>query len=463
MLPTPRVAHVELPDLVLQVALPHANGDALLVASALEPGQVLTCCPQARAVGITPGTSLYAARQHLPGAKVVTADEAAYHAIHAGVQAALQTFTHRVETLRLGAWAVDLNGLPASEADLAEGLWRVAQAASQLEVRVGVAGGKFTAGQAALSAARSAVVAPDEEAAFLAPLPISTLPHLPGEVVRRLQLFDLHTLGDLAGLRRLAVLRQFGAEFASLHDLAQGRDPRPVQADAPPLRVARSLLLGSVDDRGQLLLAVQRVARQVGQHLNAQGYHAEALQLTLTLDDGQRVEIGGALKPPTSDPTRLMRQAAQWLGRLTVPAPVISVVLNAYPLRSWHLGFYQRALRSGEDQARDDKAGRLQTTLDTLARRFGDAAVRVAALLGPPLPLPIDVTLTRDGQPARYRLGSQLKPILLVLETWREERSWWDQPVRRDYFRVQLADGSQRTIYQDRVSQKWHLARAWPR
>lgn len=368
---------------------------------------------------------------------------------------------------------------------LATAIAEAVQSACGLQVRIGVAANRFTAEQAAklspeasamtdahppssaprspLPAPRSTplLVPPGEEAGFLAPLSIERLPHLPGEARRRLHLLDLHTLGDLAALRKPAVLRQFGGDFAGLYELACGRDPRAVRADAPPLRIVRSLLLPDLVDRGLILNALGRLARQVARALQRGGHHAEALRLTLTLDDGRHLEIGGTLTPPSSDETRLMRYAAQQLGRLDVPAPVVSAAVSAYPLRSWHLGYHQRALR--EAGRVSEKQGQLEEALHTLARRFGDAAVRVAALFGPPLPLPIEVELNPQGRPATFQLGGRSYAVLVVEETWREERRWWDRPIRRDYFRIQVGDGSPRTLYQDLDRETWHLDRAWPR
>ena len=49
-----------------------------------------------------------------------------------------------------------------------------------------------------------------------------------------------------------------------------------------------------------------------------------------------------------------------------------------------------------------------------------------------------------------------------VDDTWREEREWWARPLRRDYFRVRLIDGSLRKLYQDLVDHEWYLDRSWP-
>jgi hypothetical protein len=48
-------------------------------------------------------------------------------------------------------------------------------------------------------------------------------------------------------------------------------------------------------------------------------------------------------------------------------------------------------------------------------------------------------------------------------EWWREERGWWsERPVRRDYFRVETADGAFYNLFQNLVDGEWYLDRTWP-
>jgi Zn-dependent protease with chaperone function len=122
------------------------------------------------------------------------------------------------------------------------------------------------------------------------------------------------------------------------------------------------------------------------------------------------------------------------------------------------------ALVSLDQQARQS---RLVETLQLLQHRFGQAIVRIAARLGAPAPLPVQVELGPQGVPAAFALGvgGQRRVIIGLDEQWREERHWWDSlggPVRRNYFRVLLADGTLYNLFQDLVSGDWHLDRAWP-
>jgi DNA polymerase-4 len=195
-------------------------------------GVVFACSDEAAQAGVRPGLSVYQAQQLAPQAVVVAADELTYHALHSAGETALRTFSPALETVALGEFLVDVRHLPPhfpDDAALAQALHAVAQTASGLNVAVGLAASKFVAQQAAALAAAANgvfVVSPGEEAAFVAPLPLTVLPNLPGECLRRLQLFDLYTLGDLARLPKPAMLRQVGSAFSSLRELARARSTR---------------------------------------------------------------------------------------------------------------------------------------------------------------------------------------------------------------------------------------------
>ncbi len=461
-----QIACVLAPNLPIQVERQRRKVDgSLLIAHPVDGATVFAMSDDVADAGVLSGMSLYQARQIMPAALVVEPDEMTYHACHGAMEAALRAFSPAIETAGLGEFLVDVRGLERSHGSdhaIAEAMNAAAHSASGLCIRVGLATGKFIAQQAARSAPQNGVcvVASGTESRFLAPFPIGVLPNLPGEMRRRLHLFDLHTLGDLARLSKPAVLRQFGGEMSGLYELARGSDPRPVNPDVPPLRIVRSMRLTEpVGERAILLNVTNRLSRQLSQVLVERGYHAEAVKLSLVGANKSRWEVGQAVKPPTSDTTRLCRLAAQLLGRLSMNAPVESVVVSAYPLRSWHLSAHQMTLADAGVSARQT---RLEEALQLLYHRFGLAVIRIAALLGPPLPLKVQVMLSADGQPSRLIFGGITRVVIGIDETWREERFWWDKPIKRDYFRVVLGDGSLRNLFQNLLSGEWFLDRAWP-
>ena len=398
---TQKIACVLVFDLPIQLERQRRNISLpILIPHPLDASTIWAASPEAMEAGVQVGMSLYQAQQMAPTALVIEPDEMAYHGSHGAVFAALQAYSPLIETAGLGEFLVDVRGLErhhGEDTELASALSAAAQAAAGLAVRVGVAAGKFVAQQAARQAPANGaiVVPPGAEAGFLAPMPVGVLPNLPGEMRRRLALLDLHVLGDLAALRKPAVLRQFGGEISGLYELARGNDPRPLNPDVPPLRIVRSLkLAGPVSERGVLLNALQRLCWQMGKVLAGRGYHAEGLKLTLYTASGATREIGQAAKPPTSDEARLARLAALLLGKLPVAEPVVALALSAYPLRSWHLGMHQISLAEG---GVPEKQTRFESALQVLVHRFGEVVLRVAALVGPPVPIRVAVTMAGMG------------------------------------------------------------------
>lgn len=468
MLAPIRLACVLAQNLPIQIERARRGDRApLLIPHPLDGATVYAASSECLRAGVTVGMGLREARQMAPSAALAGPDEDLYHACHDSLRGALKTFSAAVETVALGEFLIDARGLERFHKDedaLARVLVEAAGLASGLAVQVGVANGRFPAQQAARRAPFHAavVVPPGSEAGLLASLPVDSLPQLPPEARRRLMLLDIHTLGKLVTYRKPAVLRQFGAELSGLYELARGHDPRPLQPDAPPLRFVRSRTLADpLEDRQVLLNIVGHLGARLGRALTLRGYHAEALKLSLSAGRGgrQTLEAGRALKPPTADPAALSRLALQLFGRLGANAPVASLALCAYPVRSWHLDAHQLSLiQAGVPERR----ARLEDVLQIMIHRFGQEVVRLASFLGAPIPVKIDVRVNSRGLPALVTIAGRPLGVSGVSEYWREERLWWARPVRRDYYRALLSDDSVRNIFQDLISEDWFLDRAWP-
>ena len=469
MFTPPRLSCILIQDLPIQVErLNRPANLPLLITHPVESDRIWAMSEEAALTGVIVGMALHQAQQIMPRALVVEPDEPSYHFRHEAASAALQAYTPTIETAALGEFLVDVRGLNRDDPTVAQELSAAVRSASGLGVQTGLARGRFTAQQAARQAKPGGilVVPSGQEAAFLAPLPITALPGLPGEAHRRLELLDIHTLGHFTALKKAALLRQFGAEtfgpqVAWLYDLAQGQDPRSLNPDVPPLRLIRTMTFSeSMADRQLLANAAGRLSWRISQTLTRNGYQAEALKLAALCVSGKELSAGQSVRPPTADEAQLARISMQLLGSLIFTAPVVGLTLSAYPLRHWSAGAQQLALVSLDSQTRQN---RLVETLQLLQHRFGQAIVRVAARLGAPAPLRIQVQLNRQGCPAAFELGGQQRRVAGLDERWREERHWWNlQPVRRDYYRVMLADGALCNLFRDLINGDWYLDRAWP-
>jgi len=462
------VLYLETPHLPVQVERRKrpelADGRPVVVGGRpWDPGSVLDACPRALAVGIEPGMRLAQAAARFPGAHFLPADHEAYQVAHQQLEYAIRQFTDRIETVGVGSFFVntsDLGRLFPMREDLAHRFLDEARRESSLDLCVGMADQRFAAQQAALSVHLNHVfvVPVGQSRAFLSPLPLHVLP-AEAELSRRLELLGIHTLGALAALPRLAVIHQFGPQAGTLHDLASGRDTRPVHPDAPPLELRKSrTFIEPVRDFDRLAAWVAEIAKALADTLGRSVYQAQGMRLCLE-DELRRTYVQAtSIEPPTADAARLIRCANDLLTRQSLSRPIIEVSLAIFPLRPAYLGASQLALF---DAARDRRWADLAEALRRIRQRFGELAVIVASLLRSPRPREIQVTLAPDGVPCALIWSDKVRAVRKVYEHWRERRFWWGEPLRRDYYRLEDVQGRTHVIYYDLVAACWMLDRRY--
>ncbi len=400
-----------------------------------------------------------------PQAVVLPAQETLYQDIHSTIKAELKNFADAVETGGLGLFFFDVGSLSqtfSSEEHLGLHITSSINQTSQLLVAGGIAGNKFTALQAAgVSKAYPGsvrVVPPGKEKLFLAEFPLTVLPEIPLEMLRRLHLFGITTLGGLAQLPRPAVTLQFGAEAAFFLDLARGIDARPIAPQAPPPIVQHTRPLEeTLTDRHRLVAVLDQIVKRIATDLAQLNCHTTAMALTITDEAGASQSAGATIKPPSGDVVILQRTVARLFGKLNPLHPVGAVCVTAYPLREWHAGARQLSLFS---PAKPHKRSVLRHAIRVLKQRFGEAVIQIASALGPPLPLPIHVHTDSRLTPSMLEWGGWARRVVRVCETWIEQRRWWDNPIRRKYYQLETQDRIIFTVFQDDHG-RWFLERRY--
>lgn len=422
---------------------------------------VLDCCSVAEAAGVTPGMALARAALRCPQADFVPADHTAYGSAQQILLATLLQFTDRIETAGLGIFFIEVEQLarrfPEDEG-LARAIITALRETLELDFQVGLAKERYTAEQAGLASRpnNAVVVPPRSGRSFLSSLPLTVLPAEP-EFLRRLDLLGIRTLGEMAALPRMALIRQFGGQAGFLHSLAAGADPRPVMPDAPPLELRhRTTLRPPTVDRQVLLAMAQRMATALAETLHRRGYQAQGLRIEIVDTAQVPHTTATAVEPPTADQERLTRRVQFLVDRVRVERPVESLEVIIYPLRPTYLGVTQLALFSA---SADLRWRSLQEALRRLRARFGEFIVVVASLIHPPEPRRIEVSPGRDGAPVAFVWENRSYRVRYVYEHWRERRFWWALPVERDYYRLEDSSGAIRLVYRDLRTTTWWLDR----
>jgi nucleotidyltransferase/DNA polymerase involved in DNA repair len=337
---------------------------------------VWTVSPMAQAEGVQEGQRLSEAVGRCPTLVVLAARPARYEAVDATLLDAVEQVIPGVEPAGLGVAYVDLSGAIrryGSPERLHAAL--LACAPRTLRPRLGVGPTKFIALLAA-STTHDAVRVVDEGEvdAFLAPVPVDALP-VSGEVVRRLRLVDLTTVGELARLPRRALVAQFGAEGDRLGGLLGGM-AEPVRPRPRQERLRERLALPEpLASRPAVLAAADHVLQRVLRHPRRGERVIRQVVVRAETEQGQRWQSTVTLREPRRDRDRIWVALAPVIERAALPGPVseLSIELRQLrPAQGWQGELLAATPAEGDRAARRE---RVEEGLRQLRARYGRCLV----------------------------------------------------------------------------------------
>jgi DNA polymerase-4 len=302
------IAHLDIDAFFAAVEIhrrPELRGRPMVVGG--DPhgrGVVATASYAARAFGIRSAMSCAEALRRCPQVVFVRPDIAHYREWSGRVWELVRAMSPAVEVLGLDEGYLELPDEGAAEA--ADAVRRAVGERVRLSCSLGVATCKVVAKVASdrRKPGGVTVVPPGEEAAFLAPLPLRTLPGIGPRTEQRLTAAGLATVGDLAaldddGLRAVAP----GRMGQDLRRRARGIDPRPVAA-VPAERISISnerTFERDVSDPGELESLGRAMADDVALTLRRRGRAARTVTVKLRYADFRTVTRGQTVPVATDD------------------------------------------------------------------------------------------------------------------------------------------------------------------
>jgi DNA polymerase-4 len=366
---------------------PALRGKPVLVGGSTRRGVVASCSYEARSFGIHSAMPMAEALRRCPKAIVVRHRMARYAQASRAFFAILGDYSPDVEGLSLDEAFLDVT---ASERLLGDGktialaIKRRVRAELSLVASAGIAPGKLAAKIASDIDKPDGlrIVAPDQLLAFLHPLPVTRLWGV-GDATREvLATMGLATIGDVARYPEAALVNRLGATTGHhLAALARGEDPRPVIAERDPVTIGhQETFEEDVDDKGELAVVLLDQADRVAARLRAADLRARAVVLVIKYDDFRQITRRTTLEAATSDGGVLARTAIALLARVAIePRKGGRVRLCGIAASQLELRDAPRQL--GFDEAARAKGERLGDTLDKLAAKYGNAAIRRAVHL----------------------------------------------------------------------------------
>lgn len=184
--------------------------------------------------------------------------------------------------------------------------------------------------------------APQDVRAFLAPLPISAL-NPTEEHQSILELWGIHTLGQLSALPRTDVARRLGKNGADLWDQAAGGRRRLLRLVRPPAEFRQEISFDyPVESSAPLLVLCRRFLETLCARL--EGNWLVAASMTVRLDfeitsrtqphEPRYLERELRIADPGRDVEMLYRLLQTTMDNLHLPAPVVAMHLSLSPTRA---------------------------------------------------------------------------------------------------------------------------------
>jgi nucleotidyltransferase/DNA polymerase involved in DNA repair len=210
-------------------------------------------------------------------------------------------------------------------------------------------------------------VPPGEEAAFLAPLPISFL-GLPADLERRLGRLGIRTAGEAAAISEAEWIRQFGGQGRLVARWSRGIEPERVRPAYPARSLERRVnLVGEAPELDELESRINRIASVLAGQLAAKGEGCQKVGITLELTAGSSL-MGSRTLPRLQQRAYALQQALGHVLRQVYTKPV---PLSALTVRLAGIGPmpWEQMVLWGET-AVPDREAKVEEVLSLLHERF---------------------------------------------------------------------------------------------
>src|SRR6266849_2912976 len=380
----PTIAHVDMDAFYASVEQrdrPDLRGKPVIVgASPGGRGVVSAASYEARRFWVRSAMPISRAVRLCPQGVYLPVDMDKYQRVSAEIMAILRDFSPLVEPVSVDEAFVDLAGttvLFGPPAATVRTIKTRIRAETGLTASAGLAANKFVAKVA--SDLRKpdglVIVARGTEASFLAPLPVERLWGVGRVLAEALASMGIATIGQLQTIAASTLERRFGDHGRHLHDLAFGRDDRPLETSVAAKSIGAESTFG-VDcrDLEKLRRTLRRHAERVARQLREEGLAAARVTLKLRYADFRTLT-----RSHTGDPTRdgleLYRRAASLLEREGPTEPVRLIGLSVSRLdveAGGQLPLLDLAVVRRE---------RLARAVDEVTTRFGEDALVPGPLL----------------------------------------------------------------------------------
>jgi DNA polymerase-4 len=340
-------------------------------------GVVSAASYEARRFGVHSAMPLRTAARLCPQGVFLPGRFERYAELSLQVMRVFDSYTPLVEPISMDEAFLDVTGAPAGDGPtIGRALKSRVRDEIGLVVSVGVATNKLVAKVASDLRKPDAlvVVAPGEEAAFLAPLPVSRLWGVGPRVRQALADYGVTTIGQLAGVPEATLRRRFGRHGGELGQRARGIDRSPVVSGHAPKSIGHEHTFNvDVTERSGLEGTLVWLADSVASRLRRHSVAAGGVQLKLRYEGFETLTRQMTLPHPTTDAHVMLKVVHRLLDRTLEPGRAVRLIgITAISLVD------AQQLTLFDDGQR---VQRLAEATDAVREKFGERAITRARLL----------------------------------------------------------------------------------
>ncbi|MBO0607474.1 DNA polymerase IV [Myceligenerans salitolerans] len=364
---------------------PELRGKAVIVGGR-ERGVVAAATYEARAYGVKSAMSMTRARLLCPQAVVITPDFRLYSEVSRGVMEILGEVTPLVEKVSVDEAFLDVAGARRRLGEptrIGAAVRERIRSAYGVTASVGIARNKFVAKLASTHAKPDGLLLVPDAATveFLHCLPVGALWGVGEKTERTLAAWGITTVAELAHTDLPSLQTAVGrVSGAHLHDLAWGRDPRPVMPGREEHSVGAETTFGvDVHDEDVLVRRIRELADRVAARMREQGVVARTVSVKVRTSDFVTVTRSRTLDGPTDVAREIYlvaRQLVASVDRRGLPVRLVGVrgerVLEREGL----------AAQPTLEEAADPRSGAqrdVEVALDAVRRKFGRSVIDLGA------------------------------------------------------------------------------------
>lgn len=356
---------------------PELRGKPVAVGGTSNRGVVAAASYEAREYGVRSAMPIREALRRCPHLERVKPRMGVYRDVSKQVFDVFRSFSPLVEGLSLDEAFIDVTAslrLFGSGEKIAAAIKQQVFDTTGLRASVGVAENKLVAKIASdLDKPDGLVVIPGSEVnAMLDPLPVSVIPGIGRETLKRLTREGIATVGDLRTCPENRLRPVFGRYTSKTVARASGIDDRPVEPD----REEKSISAEQTFDRDltktqEMEAALLALTERCTSRMRKAGLAAGTVQIKIRESDFSTSTRQRAMQPPTSSTdviyTTGRKLLAEWRSRNPEAKLRLLGIGGAKLVES-----AQRDLFAGESTS---TANPVDTAVDEIRQRFGDKAM----------------------------------------------------------------------------------------